>query len=435
MTQKRKRTALWMFASVGLVATAGAGVATRAAHQTKPQVMTVQVTRGEIVQTISATGSLAAVRTVAVGSQVSGRISALRADFDDVVRKGQVLAELDPSMLQAEAEQAQASLASAEAEVERLKVEHDAARTTLNRTEALAERQLVSALELETAQVSLKSSEAGIRSAEASVAKARASLNQARVNLGHTVITSPIDGTVISRAVDAGQTVAASLSAPTLFTLAADLTHMRVSANIDESDVSLVEPGQAVTFRVDAYPDDVFQGKVAQVRLEASTSQNVVTYATVIDVDNPELKLMPGMTTTISIEVARRADALQVPSTALRVRPSAAALAALGGQAPVAGAEPAGQTGACGASRNCATLWLFNGSALSSVAVRTGITNGTTTEILTPALAEGDPVVSAITVAASGSKSVAATVSTGSSRSPLLGSSGPPPPGGGGPPR
>jgi HlyD family secretion protein len=320
--------------------------------------------------------------------------------------------------------------------VERLKVVRDAARTTLKRTEALAERQLVSALELETAQVSLKSSEAEIRSAEASVARARAGLNQARVNLGHTVITSPIDGTVISRAVDAGQTVAASMSAPTLFTLAADLTHMRVSANIDESDVSLIEAGQPVTFRVDAYPNDVFQGKVAQVRLEASTSQNVVTYATVIDVENPELRLKPGMTTTITIEVARRADALQVPSKALRVRPSAAALAALGGQTPAAAAPTPVQADSCGGARNCATLWVFDGAALSSVAVRTGITNGTTTEIIGSPFAQGDAIVSAISVPASGSKTVAASGSSSTSRSPLLGSSGPPPPpGGGGPPR
>ncbi len=334
MKQKRKRTALWMFASVGLIATAGAGVATRVGHQAQPQVTTVKVARGELVQTISATGSLGAVTMVTVGSQVSGRISALGADFNDVVRKGQVLAELDPSLLRAEVEQAQASVASAEADVERLKVVRDAARTTLKRTEALAEKQLVSALELETAQVSLKSSDAEIRSADASVARARAGLNQARVNLDHTVITSPIDGTVISRAVDTGQTVAASMSAPTLFTLAADLTHMRVSANIDESDVSLIEAGQPVTFRVDAYPNDVFRGKVAQVRLEASTSQNVVTYATVIDVENPALKLKPGMTTTITIEVARRADALQVPNGALRVRPSEAVLAASVGRRP-----------------------------------------------------------------------------------------------------
>jgi HlyD family secretion protein len=267
-------------------------------------------------------------------------------------------------------------------------------------------------------------------------ARSRASLNQAKVSLDHTVITSPIDGIVVSRAVDSGQTVAASMQAPTLFVLAADLTRMRVNANIDESDVGQVEAGQPVSFRVEAYPNDTFQGRVAQVRLQAVVSQNVVTYATIIDVQNAGLKLRPGMTATLSIEVARRADALLVPNSTLRVRPSAAALASLGGQAPATGARPGGEAPACAGSSDCATLWLFDGSTLRSVTVRTGITNGTQTEILGTALAEGDEVVRAITVPATTSKTVTAAVtSTGATRSPLLGASPPPPPGGMGGPR
>jgi HlyD family secretion protein len=243
----RKQSVMWMFASIGLVATAGAGVATRAAKEVVPTVTTVAVTRADLVQNISATGSLEAVTTVNVGSQVSGTVQALFADFNDVVRKGQTLARLDPSLFQAQVEQAAANLVRAEAEVERLNVARDAARLALDRTKRLAEKRLVSDSELETAQVSLSSADAQVRSAAASVAQSRASLNQAKVSLAHTTITSPIDGIVVSRDVDSGQTVAASMQAPTLFVLAADLTRMRVNANIDESDVGQVKTGQAVS--------------------------------------------------------------------------------------------------------------------------------------------------------------------------------------------
>ena len=290
------------------------------------------------MQAISATGSLEAVTTVNVGSQTSGSVQTLYADFNDIVRKGQTLARLDPSLFQTQVEQAEANLVRAEADVERLEVARDAAKLALDRTARLAGKQLVSDADLETAQAALASAEAQVRSSEASVAQSKASLNQAKVNLEHTVITSPIDGIVVSRAVDTGQTVAASMQAPTLFVLAADLTQMHVNASIDESDVGQIEAGQPVAFRVDAYPSETFAGRVAQVRLQAVVSQNVVTYAAVIDVENPELKLKPGMTATVTIEVARRADALIVPAAALRFKPTAAVLATLsaasGGAAP-----------------------------------------------------------------------------------------------------
>ena len=432
----RTRTALWMFASIGLITSAGAGVATRSTHQSKPQVTTVAVARGDLVQSISATGSLEAVTTVNVGSEVSGTVLTLFADFNDIVRKGQTLARLDPSLFQTQVEQAEANLVRAEADVERLNVTRDAARLALDRTTRLAEKWLVSDSELETAQVSLSSAEAQVRSAVASVAQSRASLNQAKVNLAHTVITSPIDGIVISRAVDSGQTVAASMQAPTLFVLAADLTRMRVNANVDESDVGQVAAGQPVSFRVEAYPNETFEGKVAQVRLQAVVSQNVVTYATVIDVGNAALKLKPGMTATVSIEVARRDNALLVPNATLRIRPSAAVLASLGVQASAAGAQAGGKALPCGGAEGCTTIWRFDGSTLKSLAVRTGITNGTVTEIVGTTLAEGDPVVGAIAVSTTSAKTVTgATTSTGSTGNPLLGASPPRPPGGMGSPR
>ena len=424
----RKRTMMWMIASVGLVASAG--VATRSSSPAAPKVTTVEVTRGDLVRAISATGSLEAVTTVNVGSQVSGIVQTLYADFNDMVRKGQTLARLDPSLFQTQVEQAEANLIRAEADVERLKVARDAAKLTLDRTARLAERRLVSDADLEAAQVALASAEAQVRSAEASVAQSKASLNQARVNLEHTIITSPIDGIVVSRAVDTGQTVAASMQAPTLFVLAADLTQMHLNASIDESDVGQVEAGQAVTFRVDAYPDETFAGTVAQVRLQAVVSQNVVTYAAVIDVENAALKLKPGMTATVTIEVARRAYALMAPAAALRFKPTSAVLAALGVSAR--GAAPS-----CAGVANCGTLWVYDGSAIRGVTVRTGITNGTAVEIFGDAVEEGAAAVSAVTLPASTSKSVASASSSSTSRSPLLGGAPPPPPSGGmgGPPR
>ena len=240
------------------------------------------------------------------------------------------------------------------------------------------------------------------------------------MNLAHTVISSPIDGIVVSRAVDTGQTVAASMQAPTLFVLAADLAHMRVNASIDESDVGQVAAGQDVTFRVEAYPDEAFTGRVAQVRLQAVVSQNVVTYATVIDVENPGLKLKPGMTATVTIEVARRADALTVPASALRFKPTAAMLASLG-------ATSDGRPASCAGASNCGTLWVYDGATMRGVAVRTGISSGTAVEILEAPLAEGAAAVSAITLPAGSSKTVTSSASSSSSRSPLLSASPRPP--------
>ncbi|HNV03821.1 MAG TPA: efflux RND transporter periplasmic adaptor subunit [Vicinamibacterales bacterium] len=432
MTRRHARAGGWALAAAAVTAVAGTGLATRGTGQPKPLVTTAAVTRGEIVAEISASGTLAAVSTVSVGSQVSGRIQALHADFNDVVRRGQVLAELDPSLLRAEVKQAGASLLGAEAAVERLAVERDAARLALDRTERLFERRLVAALEVEAAQVALRSLEADIRSAQASVARAKAALNQAQVNLAHTVIASPIDGTVISRAVEVGQTVAAGMSAPTLFTLAADLTRMRVSANIDESDVGAVAEGQRATFRVDAYPGEAFTGTVEQVRLEASTSQNVVTYEAIVAVDNRALKLKPGMTATVAIEAARRADALQVPNGALRVRPSVEALAALG----VSGPDAAGWQAVCRGVPGCVTVWRQRGLAFEPVAVGAGITDGATTEVLGAALAEGDLVVTAIGVPSAAARTATASGATSGTANPLLGGQPRGPfPGGGPPPR
>ena len=298
------------------------------------KVTTLPVSRGEIIESVGATGTLQAVTTVQVGSQVSGNIKALYADFNSIVKRGQVVAELDPSLIQTQIEQSRANLIRSQADVDRLRVSVEDARSKLRRSQSLAERKLVSQQDLEAAQVALRAAEAQLKSSEAAVIQAQASLNQNEVNLQHTVIEAPIDGIVISRNVDVGQTVAASMNAPTLFIIAADLTKMQVNANVDESDVGRIRPGQRVRFRVDAFATEEFIGSVAQVRLQPIVQQNVVTYATVIDVPNPQLKLKPGMTANVTIEIAKRTDVLRVPNAALRFRPTADTFAAFNQPVP-----------------------------------------------------------------------------------------------------
>ena len=258
-----------------------------------PEVTIVTASRGVIADTVGATGTLEAVTTVQVGSQVSGIIQNLSADFNSIVREGEVIARLDPSLFQTQIEQAQANLVRAQA-----MSSASACRSTMRRPTSFGggtgRRNLIPQTELEAAIVAVRLAEAQIKSSEAQVTQAEASLNQTEVNLQHTIITAPIDGIVISRAVDVGQTVAASMSAPELFVLAADLTKMRVIANIDEADVGRIRPGQPVTFTVDAYAAEEFEGTVSQIRLEPIVLQNVVTYATVIDVPNPDLALKPA---------------------------------------------------------------------------------------------------------------------------------------------
>jgi HlyD family secretion protein len=335
---------------VALAVLAGGGYAYYRYSNTTPAptINTARVTRGDLAETVGATGTLQAVTTVQVGTQVSGTIQELNADFNSLVRKGQVLARLDPSLFQTQIEQARANLIRAEADLERLRVALDDARTKLNRARELSEKKLIAQMELEAAEVAVRSAEAQLRSQQAAVTQSKASLQQNQVNLQHTVIESPIDGLVISRNVDVGQTVAASMSAPTLFVLAADLTKMQVLASLDESDVGRIRPGQLVRFRVDAFPTEEFRGSVTQVRLQPTTVQNVVTYQTVIDVPNPRLQLKPGMTANVNIEIARRSNVVRVPNTALRFRPTTEMFTALGQTPPPAGGGRGGRGNGAG---------------------------------------------------------------------------------------
>ncbi|MEX2270942.1 MAG: efflux RND transporter periplasmic adaptor subunit [Vicinamibacterales bacterium] len=320
--------------AVGVIGASVWGYARYRGADEKPEIVKGTVTRGSIVEAVGATGTLEAVTTVQVGTQVSGTVQALYADFNDIVKRGQVIARLDPSLIETQIEQQRANVTRAEADLERLKVSLADAQVKLERAKELSAKQLIPKTELEAAEMAVKSQDAQIRSSVAGLSQARANLNQQLVNRNHTVITAPIDGIVVSRSVDEGQTVAASMNAPVLFLLAADLTKMRVRASIDEADVGKIRPAQRVTFRVDAYPTTEFEGTVVQVQLNPVVVQNVVTYATVIEAPNPDLRLKPGMTATVNIEIARRDNVLRVPAGALRFRPTPDTFAALNQPVP-----------------------------------------------------------------------------------------------------
>ncbi|MBZ5556803.1 MAG: efflux RND transporter periplasmic adaptor subunit [Acidobacteriia bacterium] len=336
---KRAITVLLIIAAIG----AGAGAYYIRRGGPEISVNTSPITRGDIIDTVGATGTLQAVTTVQVGSQVSGNIAWLGADFNSIVKKDQVIAKLDPSLFDAQLQQARANLSQARAnqtkalsDLERSKVMLLDAQQKYTRSKELAARNLVPQSDLDAAKIAVDSAQASLASQQATVAQtaaavsqSEASVNQNQVNLDHTIITAPIDGIITQRSVDVGQTVAASMQAPTLFIIAADLTKMQVTANIDESDVGRIRPGQHVTFRVDAYPTDTFEGTVSQIRLQPQVIQNVTTYGTVIDVPNGELKLKPGMTANVKVEIAKRTDALRLPNAALRFRPTAEIFAAL----------------------------------------------------------------------------------------------------------
>ena len=318
------------------VVAAGAGYWYFNRARVEVAVNSVPVTRGDIIDSVGATGTVQAVTTVQVGSQVSGNIEWLGADFNSIVKKGQVVARLDPSLFDAQLQQVQANLIQARAnltransELDRTKVQLTDAQQKFARAKELSSQRLIAQSDLDAAKIAVDTMAAGVASQQASVVQsqaavtqAQASVNQSQVNRDHTVILAPIDGIVTQRSVDVGQTVAASMSAPTLFVIAADLTEMQVNANIDEADVGRIRPGQHVTFRVDAYPTDNFEGTVTQIRLQPVVVQNVTTYGTVITVPNKQLKLKPGMTANVKIEIAKRTNTLRIPNAALRFRPT-----------------------------------------------------------------------------------------------------------------
>jgi HlyD family secretion protein len=300
----------------------------------EPTVSTMALTRGDIAEVVQATGTLEPVETVEVGTQVSGIVQELHVNFNEFVKKGQIIARLDPSLIQTAIERSQANVTRAKADLDRLKVQLADAERKLEQAKGLWDKQLIPRDQFETADLNVKTLKSQIVSSEAGLVQAEADLNTQNVNLGHTIIKAPIDGVVISRNVDQGQTVAASMNAPVLYTLAEDLTKMQVLANIDEAEIGKLRMGQQVEFTVDAYPNDRFSGTVQEVRLLPTTVQNVVTYSTVISAPNPNYKLKPGMTANVTIEIARRENVLRVPAAALRFRPTADIFAALKQEVP-----------------------------------------------------------------------------------------------------
>jgi HlyD family secretion protein len=434
-----KRERKWLFVVVpaivlGLLALLGLH------RNNQPQYFTAQVERGEIRDVVEATGTVNAVITVQVGSQVSGRVAKLNVDFNSRVHRGEVIALIDPALFDgallqavADSEDAEANVAAARANLEKARANFAQANADYVRTEGLAKNDIVTQQQLELAKAANGAAKASVDAAAANVGQAAAQLNQkaaavsvARTNLNYTVIRSPIDGIVVARNVDVGQTVAASLQAPTLFTIAQDLTKMQVYAKVDESDVGRIRMRQPVTFKVDAFPKQLFRGEVTQIRMNPTMVQNVVTYDAIIEFANPELKLFPGMTAYVTIPVASAQNVLKLPNAALRYKPpldpdeiralyrkygiefgSHPSRGAGGAAGPEGAGSGEGAAGGSGTDRktagtrdaptDSAIVWTLRaGNTIVPVKVALGITDHAFTEVtglVTGQLKEGDAVV------------------------------------------
>lgn len=395
-----KTRILWMFAVLVPLA-AGAGYwRLRLSHRApEVQYKTGPVERRHIVGRVTASGTLSALVTVQVGTQVSGRIQKLYADFNSPVKKGDIVAKIDPALFEASVQQAQANFLSAKAGVATSEANAGNADKQYARTKALREQNLAAQMDLDTAEATVATSHAAIDASRAAVAQSAAALHQAQVNLSYTSIISPIDGVVISRSVDTGQTVAASLSAPTLFTIAQDLTKMQVDTNVAEGDVGRLEVGMKTYFTVDSFPGQRFWGKIRQIRNAATTLQNVVTYDAVIDVDNTDLRLRPGMTANVTVVYAERQNALAVSNAALRFRPPPSLASGDGSAQAGPGGEGrrhprgAGSAGPPDARPERRSLWVMRGGVPRSLSVHTGLTDGTVTEVVDGDVAEGDEAI------------------------------------------
>jgi HlyD family secretion protein len=382
-----RRIATTLLLTTALLACKGGG-------KKDQQYKTEKADRGNVTMTVTATGTLSAVTTVQVGSQVSGVIARLYADFNSTVKKGQMLAELDPTPFQAQVEQRQADLTQAQ-------VQTDDARIKYDRQRRLMQGGL-------TPQAEVDGAEAQYKSAAAQVQQARAALSQVMTNLRYTKIISPIDGIVVDRQYDVGQTVAASFQAPTLFQIAQDLTKMQAQADVDQSDIGRVKVGQIARFTVDAYPEDEFRGRISQIRYNAQVNQNVVTYPVIIEVANPEGRLRPKMTANVTIDVSTVENVLRVPNAALRFKPptdNTKAESSGGGDAMQRAARSGRGRGPAGAAAQLPgdprreaskmqTVYTLDAEKkLQPVEIRTGISDGRYTHVVSGSLKEGDLVV------------------------------------------
>jgi HlyD family secretion protein len=388
---------LWLFSLLVLVGVAVGVWRYRAQHSAPAvQYKSSPAERKRIVARVTASGTVSALVTVQVGTQVSGRIQKLFADFNSTVKKGELVAKIDPQMFDASVQQAQANYLSAKASVATAEATALNADRQYARTKALRDANLAAQADLDTAEANVATSHAQVDAAKASLAQSLASLHQAQINLSYTNIVSPIDGVVISRSVDVGQTVAASLSAPTLFTIAQDLTKMQVDTNVAEGDVGRLEVGMKTYFTVDSYPGQRFTGKVRQIRNSATTTQNVVTYDAVIDVDNADLKLRPGMTANVTVVYAERDKVLTVPNSALRFRPPSGVTPPSAPSASHDGthrARPSSSSTSTGDAAEARAIWVLRGNDIRPVSVKLGLSDGTLTEVVEGDLNEGDLVV------------------------------------------
>jgi HlyD family secretion protein len=393
---------------------------------------TVQVSKGNIAAQVTANGTLSAKGTVQVGAQVSGRITELYADFNDKVTKGQVIAKLDEQVLQAQITSNSASVALANANVNKANVALADAKRQFDRQKTLQEQQLVAGATVEAAEVAYDTAKASLLAAKAQAQQAAAQLAQARTNLSYATIYSPVDGVVLSRAVEKGQTVQSSMTAPTLFTIAEDLAIMQIDTAVSEADVGLLKDGMDAQFTVDAFPGKTFKGKVRQVRNAPTTTQGVVTYDAVIDVDNKDLELRPGMTANVTFVLAQVADAIKIPNSALRFKPTREQMQALRGESGGGSGRGSGRRGNRGsggrgsdggsgsaspfaASGGATPPWMGGDGGMrvrdfgdkkavwklvdgkpKMVLVKPGLTDGSTTEMVEGDLQPGDQLVTEI---------------------------------------
>ncbi|KAF0156089.1 MAG: HlyD family secretion protein [Syntrophaceae bacterium] len=338
-----------------------------------PEYITQKADKGDIRATVSATGTVNAVTTVLVGTQVSGTIRQLFVDYNAMVKQGQLLAQIDPASFEAQAAQASANLSLSRANLEKSKVALRDTISVFERNKILYGKNFISKHDLDTSETTYLSALAQIKASEAQVDQTRAALNLAQTNLRYTRIVSPVNGIVISRSIDVGQTVAASFQTPTLFTIAQDLTKMQIVASVDEADIGRIKSRQPVTFTVDAYPDLMFKGNVSEIRNAPTTVQNVVTYEVIVKVDNPDLKLKPGMTANVSVIIDDKKGILRIPNAALRVKIQ---------DKKFTEAAPKG-TG----------IWVLEDKKPKRVPLTIGISNNRFTEVLSGDISERDAII------------------------------------------
>ena len=342
-------------------------------NKNEPKFRFDKVARGDIEMAVTATGTVNPVTTVLVGTQVSGTIKDIYVDFNTPVKKGQLIALIDPALFEAQVNQAKANLFSAKANLEKAEAILIDAKRTMDRNKELFSKNLIARSDLDTSETNYETAKASVSAVKSQVAQTEAALSLAETNFHYTRIVSPVGGIVVSRNVDVGQTVAASFQTPTLFSIAQDLTKMQIDTNVAEADIGNIKVGQDVEFTVDAYPDITFKGKVSQVRNAPITVQNVVTYDVVVQVENPELKLKPGMTANVSVIISTKKDVLKIPNAALRFKPSEKIT-------PESEKKGAG-------------VWIPEKDDSKRVPVSLGISNGSYTELITGDLKEGQEVI------------------------------------------